>query len=214
MHLDAGVVEAFPAREGATSGSTSSLTGDPVLDLSALPLTEGNVLVLAFRDEADDPHTGPSGWTKVDEALAADADNRMSVFRKTVVASEDDSPVFEKQGGSRCAWVCFEYSGAHGDVEAEVAEGLTPPSLSPAWGSAATRWVTAASVSASANTLTAPSGYDGQTDGASDSSTADSRKRTAMAHRENEAASENPDAWGASGTYYQPISATIAVRPA
>lgn len=208
---------AFPQREGATSGGTSSLTSPITLDLTALPLTEGNVIVLAFRNEAggSGEHTGPSGWTKIADAVDdVDGDDRMSVWRRTVGASEASSPEFGTDGSSRCGWVAFEYSGAHGDVEAEINAGLTPPTETPAWGSAKTTWVTAASVASSDNTLTAPSGYGGQTDGASDASTADSRKRTAMAHRENEATSESPGAWGASGTYSKPITATIGVRPA
>ena len=211
----AGAPSAFPSREGATSGSTSSLTHDPVLDLTALPLTEGNVLVLSFRDEADDPHGGPSGWTKIGEAVDdVDGNDRMSCWRKTVVADEDATPAFIKQGSSRCGWVCFEYSDAHGDAEAAVGAGFTPPALTPSWGSAATTWVTAASISASDNTLTAPTNYDGQTDGASDTNSGPTRKRTAMAQRENAASSESPGAWSASGTYSKPITATIGVRPA
>ena len=205
----------FPDRVGVTSGATSALTADPTIDLTALPLTEGNVLVLAFRDEANNPHTGPSGWTKLAEAVDdVDGNDRMSVWRKTVAASEASTPSFVKQGTSRCGWVAFEYSDAHGDVEAEINAGLTPPTETPSWGSAKTRWVTVASISSSDNTLTAPSGYEGQTDGASDTDTQDTRKRVAMAHRENEASSESPGAWGASGTYSKPITATIAVRPA
>lgn len=205
---------AFPGRVGTASGGTSSLTTNPSLDLSTLPLTEGNVMVLVFRDQ-DAGHTGPTGWTLVNDLYATTIGRHMSVWAKTVGAAEASSQTFTKSSSSRCGWVAFEYGGAHGDVEAVVTDAtLNPASLTPAWGSAKTQWVTACSVAASDNTLTAPSGYTGQVDGASAASTADSRARCAMAHRENEAASEDPGVWGASGTYFYEMSATIAVRPA
>lgn len=205
---------AFPTLEGSTSGGTSSLTGDPPLDLSALPLTEGNLLVLVFRSDSE-VHDGPSGWTKeADVTYDSPETSTMSVWSKTVGASESDSQTFEQSSSDRCGWVCFELSGAHGDVEASIVEEYDPPNLSPAWGDAKTLWLTACGVSASDNTLTRPSGYSDQVDGASDPSTADSRSRCAMALRENEASSENPGSWGVSGDAYRALTATIGVRPA
>lgn len=204
---------AFPAVAGRVSGGTSSLTSNPPLDMTALPRTPGNVMVLAFRSESA-THTGPSGWTLVGSLVYTALNDRLSIWRKTVAASEPAIPTFAQSGSDRCGWVCEEFSGAHGDVEAAFAEGIDPPSLSPAWGSAKTRWMTASSVAASSNTLTAPAGFTNQTDGASASSTADTRVRVAVADRTNEASSENPATWSETGTTFFPLAATIGVRPA
>ena len=217
MHLAAPEGGSFPPVEGRTSGATSVLTSDPSLDLSALPLTEGNVLLLAFRSNSV-THTGPSGWTKVGELQATGSDDKLTLWTKVVGSSEPSSQTFVISGSDRCGWTCLEVSGVATSegtwVATALAEGFDPPNLTIPWGSAKQRLVTTCSVGASANTLTAPSGYTNQVDGASDSSTASSRVRTATADREGEVGSENPAAWGESGTTFLPVSATIALRPA
>ena len=207
-----GPVVAFPSRVGSTSGATSDLTANPVMDLSDLPLTEGNVLVLAFRCEST-THSGPSEWTSRGVLAATGETDKLSIWSKVVGSSESTSQAFNKSGSNRAAWVIFEYEDAHGEVEVAFAQGLDAGVITPSWGEAMTTWVAVAGVSASANTLTAPSGYGSQVDGASVSNTLASRSRCAMADRENEAASENPAAWGETGTVFFPISAVVAVRP-
>lgn len=202
----------FPQVAGRASGGTSILTSDPPLDMGGLPRTVGNVMVLAFRSNSA-THTGPSGWTKEVE-LAHSTAGKMSVWSKTVAASEPSSPAFAQSGRDRCGWVCIEVEDVHGDVQVTIAEGLNPPSLTPAWGSAETLWLTACSVAASDNVLSAPTNYTNRTGGASAASTASSRVRCAMAQRENAAVSEDPAVWAVSGTSYYPIAATVGVRPA
>ena len=218
MHAS-GAVTVFPPVQGRTSGSTSVLTANPVLDLSALPRDEGNVLVLVFRSQSA-THSGPSGWThRGTHAVTTSLDDdKVSVYTKVASSSESASQAFTQSGSDRCGWTCIEVSGVATSEGAwfaiEMGDGLDPPSVTIPWGALANRLITSASVGASSNTLTAPSGYVNQIDGASETSTAATRVRVATADRADEVATENPAAWNESGTTFHPASVTIALRPA
>lgn len=204
-----------PSLVSSSSGATSSLVSSPTITKPS-GLVEGNVLVLAFRNQAA-THSGGDSFIKVGEVTTGSNGDHLSIWRKTVTSSEDASFNFSMSGSTRCAWVMLQFedarAGADG-IDVEFHESLDPPSLSFPWGSGLARVVTVASHGRTDNTLTAPSGYAEQVDGASASSDASTRTRVASATRQVDAGSENPGAWGTSGgTPVAPITATIGLRP-
>ena len=202
---------AFPVVVSASSGGTSSLTS-PVPITKPASLAEGNTLLLAFYNKST-THSGGDGFANLFSVYhTGTTDQHLSVWTKTVTASEAASFDFDVHSPNRAGWWVLQFEGAVAFEYATANVDLDPPNLTLAGGSAKAMWLALLGHGASDSVLTNPSGYTDQVRGASNSSSADSRSACAVARRGVEAASENPGAWAASATAYYPVTATIGVR--
>jgi hypothetical protein len=194
-----------------SSGGTGSAQTTHTVTLPSGSTTGDLVLIVWHHAAGDTTITGPGGWSSLSLGSRGRAYH--------LVLSGSVSTVDVTTASSRnSAYTAYRFTGAHGNVERVVSgtNVIDPPSLTPTWGSAENAWVTGIQARRTDNTVTAPSGYGSQLTAyaAEDANNSTSHVRVATAHKIATATSDDPDAWGTTGTLDSPIAFTIAVRPA
>jgi hypothetical protein len=217
----AGQAAAFPAVVNTNTGEgTLGGAGNIAVPLPA-SLVSGNLLIIIvslFQSAARDS-SAPSGWTELFDIVGPTNIREFSCYYKVSDGSEGAS-VNVAISGSLTGWAANSYqiSGFTGAPEATTTTGNNsapnPPSLTPSWGSAKTLWLAAcAGADNGAAAITAaPSNYTDLIQ-ASHLSGSDPIPVVASARRELEATSDDPAAFGQSGTFNDWAAATIGIRP-
>lgn len=219
MHLVAPVASGIVVESVATSADPAST--DPITPSLPSGITSGDLLVLAIRlATSGRAATTPTGWTLITSGFA---DNGLfAVFARDADGLEGSTVSVNLDGTAQYAANAYRISGAHG--VASGVEGSTvytdlaapnPPSLTPSWGSAENLWLVFATSRRTDNAFTLPVNYTDLVDAETapaDTSTGDAR--LSSGRRLLTATSEDPAAFGETGTMNRSGAATVAIRPA
>ena len=176
----------------------------------------GQVAIIILRVSSADDVTTPAGWT----LLASDGASH--AFGRLLDGSEGGTVTITNLTlARRASWIVYGVAdaatGEASFMAANAVTGLDPAALAPSgWPSDKNHlWITFASERRTDNTFTAPTGYGSQARSATavnDTSTA--HCVIEAAHRSLATGSENPSAWGFTGTASLPRSGVIGLRAA
>lgn len=204
----------------ATGGTASAATSHSV----PMPSGSGGLLVMLFRATRGTGNAGvtaPTGWTKA--SSGATSWGELAVLYRVADGSEGANVTVATDSVAYAAFITHRISGSETSgtyLEATVSamNASDPPSLTPSWGAAENLWLAVDSTRdpfAASFTGDVPTDYSGFVEAASVEPPSNNQQtRIASAHRVVNAASQDPNAYGRSGTFEVPYTATVAVRPA
>lgn len=215
--------QAAPASGGGGGGITivSHTTGgaNPFATSHsvALPSGSGGLLVVIARiaGAVDQGWNTPAGWTKL--LNSTDGTGGLAVFYRTADGTEPGTLTFTVTGGGGGALIAYRVIGTAG-IEGAVT-GINagdPPALSPSWGSAECLWIAIDSTRRTDNTFSSlPTNYSNQVTAKSPTTSSSTNyAHVSAGTRLLTASSENPGAFGRSGTFNGTYAATLALKAA
>lgn len=200
------------AKEGSYNGSdwTPSLAGLGTISAGDLLIAAATCSVGSQRNYA-----APSGWTELVHRFG-NSDTECFVWAK--IAAGGDGLTLAKGGLSCAGSICvYRITGHYGTSVAASVESTStssgaaadPPSLTPTWGSADTKWIAGVS-SANSPVSAYPTGYsDSQITVNNDGVV----YMVTLCAKDAAASSDNPAAFTVTGFTFAHIW-TLAVRPA
>ena len=208
---------AFPSVTGTPLGTAQS-TANTLRNID-LPtgITAGELIVIVITTDNTGAvtFTPPSGFSAISGAASSSTVCDGAAFYKIANGTETGTITCTVSTSCTNSYAtAYRVTSWHGAAapEAAATTGTSttpdPPSLSPSWGSAETLWIAAFGKRASAGLTSYPTNYS--TDQVSGTI---NNVRTAMATRQNSAASEDPGVYtiGSSVGWH---AITIGVRPA
>lgn len=206
---------AFPTVGAPTASQQTGNSGTSNVALPANIATGDLIIATIAADVGAGAMTWPAPWVKLAERI--DTAHVMSVGYLIAVGGE--TTVGVTHSNERSNHLAWRVTGWHGTTPPEVsslanATSNAPNSgaLTPSWGADDTLWMSLATWddSAAPTVSTYPANY---TDGQGTNVTASSAGRVAGAARALNAASEDPGAFGLSGSETW-AAFTVAIRPA
>lgn len=198
---------------GMTTGGNTS-TENPVPVSRPGGIVAGDLQIIILRTGSTVvTHTTPSGWTLLD--TRGTTNNRTSVFFRWATGPESGTVSITTSATRTHVWACLRVTGASDIAGAfESFNTANPPNLTPGW-TEENIWLGIYTVGRTDNTVTSiPTNYSSvlQVENGAGISNS-SGVRIAVAERLLNAASENPAAFGTSGTLVDAHAATVAIRP-
>lgn len=206
---------AAPVLQAATGGSTSATTSHSM----SLPasITAGEMLLLIIQGSDDTvTWTTPTGWDGQILNNSTGGFHRTVAFYKLSASGSEGATVsVTSSGNTDSAYTSYRVSGHDTSTAPEANSSSTsetatpnPPSLTPAWGSAATLWIAGCTISGSQTLDSYSSGYSGgRKDGTG-------TRFVASAYLQSTVSSEDPGTLSFSGGAPAVRPFTIGIKPA
>jgi hypothetical protein len=175
----------------------------------------GDVVVVFVHRAAASALTASTGWTSV-----TSTSTHMEVFRRVMDGGANDTLTVTCASSRIMAAIAVAYSGQNATTPvagvATTNNSIDPPSLTPSWGSVAgTEFIVAAATGRTDNSLSLPSGYANGFDVETiANSSANSEITIMVGFRSAATVTEDPAAFGSTGSLDTQRAATVAIQPA
>ncbi|QQS39311.1 DUF2341 domain-containing protein [Candidatus Woesebacteria bacterium] len=207
--------ETYPIVQATNISATTSTSATTHTVSLPSGISSGDLLVIFFRTGATSTTHTLSGWNTLS---TRDSTGRTTIFWKTAAGSEGATVDITTAAGRASAHNSYRITGhdTSDPIDGVFASTntLDPASLDPGWGSSKILWLAMANTRRTDNTLTAPTDYLSIiTAESAASNTSTNHVRLSSAQREYEASSENPGAFGSTGTLSAQHSALVAINP-
>ncbi|MGD9538555.1 MAG: hypothetical protein AB7P52_11565 [Alphaproteobacteria bacterium] len=181
-----------------------------------VPAVEDMLEVVGINGSGNRTITVPMGWNKPYDQLINALQGRAVLIWRDLQSGDGESITVSWNNNDQLSYIALGIVDHGGELEASsltvpggTVTSIDPPSLDPSWGTEDTLWLSFAT--AEGNTgLTGPSGHTTWT-WRSEHTAAGCR--VGLSWLNNNAASEDPSAWGLS-TSQRGVAGTIAIRPA
>lgn len=204
----------FPVVATTNTSVTATENNTHTVNLPA-SIASGDLLLMFFHaNQGNDADiTSITGWTEIADVLGTTA-TRFFAFRKTATGSEGATVSVTTTADAVAAHQTYRITGWTGTPEVTTAEGTSttpdPPNLTPSWGAKDTLWLAVAGAAATSITST-PTNYTNAVD--SSTGTGGLSALTRSSRRELNATSDNPSAYGTTGSVTDWVTFTIAIEP-